>query len=181
MAKQGQHSFVQIFVGISISLLTALLLYRLGFEKAPAPPTASTTGRSAPDRSEPPAHPEPPPPQKPRFITATVTKSLTIDPRGFGQIAENLAITINGSTHQLSLSVAGGKSMSSVRFKLPRPGFFDFEIAGSTIFNNHHAPGQQCTHYGRGRGQIYIDEGKTFVIMGEGFNLPTYRIFLQDF
>ena len=140
--KGQPNPFTQIFVGVATAVLTAFLIYHL----VPSPtPTSKPVEPNSIVKNV--IDPQPVyNPQEKSYITASITDGLTINQYGYGQIAESVTIEINGNIQYINLSAMNGKTSGSVRFKLPKDGFYNYEVKATTTFNNHEYDGQQCTH-----------------------------------
>ncbi len=179
--KGQQNPLVQIFVGVSTAVLTAFLIWKLGIEhKEPSPQPDVVVIREG-DRKQDniqPIYDD----LKPKYIHARITDRLGIDQYGWGQVAESVSIEIDGNIQYINLSSMNNKISGSVRFKLPKDGFYYYKISVTTTFNNHHYYGQPCTHNGYGEGRIFIEDGKVYemVMDPNTINNALYKTWLQE-
>ena len=175
--KDQQNPIIQILIGVSITVLSAFIVWKFGFEKnEPNPTPEIRVVIPEPKQSDKSIY-QPP---EPSYINTTIMDGLGIDQYGNGQIADFASIEVDGNIQTIRLSAIDGKIRGSAKFKLPKAGFYNFEIKLTTTFNNHQY-GQNCTHNGYGSGKIYIEDGDVFEIMGDGttINNPEYKVFLQ--
>ncbi|MEO0581383.1 MAG: hypothetical protein AAF135_04080 [Bacteroidota bacterium] len=177
--KGQQNPIVQIVVGVTIPVVSAFLIWKLGIEErrpSPPPEVRVIMPQQQDDRRENvyPSH-------RPKYIQATIVDKLGLDLNGLGQVVENVAIEIGGGLHSIELSAVDGKSRGKANIRLPQEGFYDFEVKATTVFNNHQMFGQLCTHNGYGSGKIYVEDGDVFELMMDLSTIhdPYYKAFLQ--
>lgn len=73
----------------------------------------------------------------------------------------------------ISLSHESGNRDGSVSFKLPKEGYYKYNLTVTTTFNSHIDNWQICTHNGYGRGSIFMGDGKVYKMEYDGRNLSS--------
>ena len=182
--RSQQNPISQIFVGVSIAVLSAFFLFKLGLQKQesvtpiiirePVGNSLDQNGNQQPAKEQP----------EITYVTIAITDRLDINKSGRGQIAETVAIEINGETKNIHLSYGTGKIEGSTDFLLPGDGYYNYNLTCTTTFNCHYDDDQICTHNGYGSGRIYVRNGKVFKMEYDSKSITSvtssYKTWLSD-